>query len=103
MGEVRRRAAEVRGEALGRLARDRGDAEGLEHGIEGRGRRGLPDADADVVRVDETQVHAALAGRRDDLGGPAGDARQDGVEERLVHDLDATLREGGGQGAGLAR
>ncbi len=44
---------------------------------------------ADVVGVDQAQVDPALAGRGDDLVGPARRTGQDGVEERVVHDLDA--------------
>ena len=43
----------------------------------------------DVVVVDEPQVHARGPGGGHDLGGPAGHAGEHGVEERVVHDLDA--------------
>ena len=54
--------------------------------------RGLVRGDRHVVGVDEAQVDPSLAGRGDDGVSPARRTGQDGVEERVVHDLDAVDR-----------
>ena len=57
----------------------------------------------DVVVVDVAHVHAGGPGRVDDLGGATGNPREDGVEERVVHDLDSPGTQPLGQRDGLVR
>ncbi|GAA3420666.1 hypothetical protein GCM10018952_64650 [Streptosporangium vulgare] len=57
--------------------------------------------DAHVVGVDQAQVHPVVAGRGDDLRGPAGHPGEHGVEEGVVHDLDAALAQALGEHDGV--
>ena len=55
-----------------------------------------------MVVVDEPDVDAARLGLVADLRGPTGHPRQHGVEERVVHDVDAGRRQPGRQRARVA-
>src|SRR5690606_38215927 len=76
--------------------------EGGEHGVDVGVDGGLVAGDADVVVVDEAQVHAPVEGGPDDLPGPAGHACQHGVEEGVVDHLDAGGAQARGQPGGVA-
>ncbi len=62
---------------------------------------GLGGGDADVVRVDEAQVHAPGAGGRHHGLGAPGYPGEDGVEELVVDHLDARLAQRLGERYGV--
>ena len=78
----------------------RGGSERRQHPVDVLGRGGLVTRHGDVVVVDEPDVDAARLGLVANLRGPTGHPRQHGVEEPVVHHVDACRRQPGRQGAG---
>ncbi len=106
VGEEVRGAQQPGGQRVGGggvqvVQHDAGEAERLPDRPQVGGGGLLVAGDAHVVGVGQAEVDPPVPGRRDDLGGPAGDAGEHGVEEVVVHDLDVRAAQTGREHRGV--
>ncbi len=78
-----------------------GCAEGFQDQCDVRGGGGLIAGDRHVVGVDPPDVDTAALGLGLHRGGPVRDVGEHGVEEAVVHHIDARRTQAGGQRAGV--